>query len=559
MYGSYSSTTLAQRATVAEPAPRVRRVEPREKQRQVRLREGAEGEQGRVEHVAFGHGFRFTKLEDLGFAGYFQSFGLSSATCMCGASGVRFASFAQRAYDSKFGGLHELPLWGFHAVAPRSQLHRLLGRLPRFPAQLLASTESMRRESEKGDALRRAAQADTQRLERLAQVVASAVKDVSMATATTLPPAVPYRSCARRAILRAEIEQVNSTLQAELAKLDALTLSERASCVKALETLLLRHDLPHTRRSFSFQIKSSAPYAARLRATTPFGVAATLELDVPASHLFGHALRVDRVVERIEVQAPDGGGWLHKEGRIRPHRLEKFYVSQLELDAAESSIKLRSNVDGSGAGFDVIFRAEEPHVRLARVGDRDAAGEQPFDVAEADAANLLKLLEKLEAPAVDLAGHRRSLLQATLDHRPLGDHESPSVLVERLVAAMAPVTQEIARRSPSTTELVLKRLVSGGRREEIFVAKAELVKRLDHLPMHLRAIFGPLGLGEAGAASAAPHGGEPATLVMAKRSSAPEAQAVAVSHQVDVGVSDAPVVPNGHRGAESSRGSSGAT
>jgi hypothetical protein len=109
------------------------------------------------------------------------------------------------------------------------------------------------------------------------------------------------------------------------------------------------------------------------------------------------------------------------------------------------------------------------------------------------------------------------------------------VLVERLVAVMAPVTQEIARRSPSASELVLKRLVSGGRREEIFVAKAELVKRLDGLEPQLRTVFDPLGLGDGSAAAggvfatsrssgpaeaAAPHGSpEPPTLVMAKRSS----------------------------------------
>jgi hypothetical protein len=395
-------------------------------------------------------------------------------------------------------------------------------------------------------------QGDTQRLERLGQLVASAVKDVSLGHGDEDPTTRCAVAVVRSAsdLVRTEIEQVNATLQVELAKLDAIALSERGRCVKALETLLLRHDLPHSRRSFTLQVKAGAPYAARLRATTPFGVATTVELDVPASHLFGHALRVDRIVERLEVQAPDVGGWLHKEGRIRAQRLEKLYVAHLVLDADESSIKLRSNVDGSGAGFDVILRAEEPRVRLVRVVDRDASGDQPFEVSEADAESLQKLLEKLEAPILELAHHRRALVQATLDDRPLGDHETPSVLVERLVVVMAPVTQEIARRSPSTTELVLKRLVSGGRREEIFVTKAELVKRIEHLAAPLRAVFDPLGLGESSAPSTAPHGsGEPATLVMAKRSAAPEASAVAVTRQVDI--DEAAVVPNGHRGVES--------
>jgi hypothetical protein len=86
-------------------------------------------------------------------------------------------------------------------------------------------------------------------------------------------------------LVRSEIEQVNVTLQAELANLDMVRLSERLSCEKALETLLLRHDLPQTKRGLSLKLQPNGPYTARLRVSTPSGVAATLELDVPSSSL----------------------------------------------------------------------------------------------------------------------------------------------------------------------------------------------------------------------------------------------------------------------------------
>jgi tellurite resistance protein len=447
-----------------------------------------------------------------------------------------------------------------------------LGDCLDFSAQLVASTESMRREGENGEALRRAAHADTQRLERLAVVVSSAVKDISNGQVdnhTTRCAVAIVRSA--NDLVRTEIESVNSVLQAELAKLDANALAERAKCAKALETLLLRHDLPHTRRSLTLKTKAGAAYAARLRISTPFGIAATLDLEVPASHLFGHPLRVDRLIDRLEVQAPDVGGWLQKGGKIRPQRLEKLYVMQLDIDAAESFIKLRSSVEGTGPGFDVMVGAEEPRVRLVRAGDRESAAEQPFDVSGTDEGSVLVLLDKLEAASRDLAGHRKALVASTLDDRPLSDHDNPSVLVERLVAAMAPITQEIARRSPSNTELVLKRLVGGGRREEIFVTKAELLKRIEHLPAHLRSMFDPLALGSAfgalpiASAASAPAGGvEPPTLVMARRS--PDARSgepsrsasvasdpVIVSSQVDVGESDT-AEPNGQLDADWTRG-----
>jgi hypothetical protein len=477
-----------------------------------------------------------------------------------------------------------------------------LGDCLDFCAQLLASTESMRRETANGDALRRASQADAQRLERLASAVATAVKDASTHgdDHTTRCGVAIVRSSSD--LVRIEIDQVNSRLHAELAQLDATMLRERHSCVKALETLLLRHHLPQSRMSLTLQARANGPYGAWLRVGTPFGLGANLELDVPAAHVFGHALRVDRVIDRLEVQAPDTGGWLHKEGKIRAHRLEKLYVAHLDLDAEQSCIKLRAAADGSGPGFDVLVRAEAPVVRLVRVGERDTAPDEPFEVEDADAVALLKFMEKLETPARELVAHRKALVQANLDDRPLGEHDQPSVLAERLVAAVAPVTQEIARRSPSTTELVLKRMVSGGRREEIFVTKADLQRRIEHLPLPLRAVFDPLGLGAANGPaplvaaaparpaspetpaspeasrtrtssgspappSPAPPAKEPATLVMARRapgpdaptaepprpSSTPSQQPVFVSHQVEVGAAENTVDPSASPAVEAPR------
>jgi hypothetical protein len=53
---------------------------------------------------------------------------------------------------------------------------------------------------------------------------------------------------------------------------------------------------------------------------------------------------------------------------------------------------------------------------------------------------------------------------------------------------------EIARRSGAPGELVLRRDVGDGRREEIYVTKAELWERLLVLPPERRMAFTALGL-----------------------------------------------------------------
>jgi hypothetical protein len=121
---------------------------------------------------------------------------------------------------------------------------------------------------------------------------------------------------------------------------------------------------------------------------------------------------------------------------------------------------------------------------------------------------------------------------------------------------------------------VLKRLVSGGRREEIFATKAELLKRISHLPPELRTLFDPLALGatlggapSVSASAPAPAGADPATLVMARRGSAPDARSaepprpasppsdpVIVSRQVEIGAAEETAEPNGQLDAEWTRG-----
>jgi hypothetical protein len=408
-----------------------------------------------------------------------------------------------------------------------------------FCVELSLSTDGLQREAERGDALRSAARGDIDRLEKLGSGVALAVKSLSVGEGDS-----PTARCALAIIrstsdrVRSDVQEVNAALETEEAKLEVARAGERQNCVKALGQLLLRHDLPESSATLTLKARANAPYAAHLRTASSLGVVATIELEVPSSDLFGHVVRVDRVLDRLEVQAPEVGGWLHKERKMRPQRLEKLHVIELELGAKESFIKLRAGADGSGPGFDVLVSAEGPRVSLIRVAERESP-DPPFDVEEPDAGNLLALLQKFEAPAKALAAHRKALVQASLDDRPLRDHDSPTVLVERLVHAIAPVVREIALRSPSSTELVLKRLVGGGRREEIFVAKSELREKLDRLPIAYRALFDPLGLGDERAAvpssatpaarpasgaspGPAPHANEPPTLVMARRASAPD-------------------------------------
>src|SRR5947207_3319758 len=93
-------------------------------------------------------------------------------------------------------------------------------------------------------------------------------------------------------------------------------------------------------------VKLSDGEVARLEALE--GLAAVIELEVPPGHLLASIARVDKVVERLEVHAPESGGWLRKEVKLRPQRLDKEFITALVSGAQETLIHLRGAADGTG-------------------------------------------------------------------------------------------------------------------------------------------------------------------------------------------------------------------
>jgi hypothetical protein len=362
-----------------------------------------------------------------------------------------------------------------------------------FSVQVLLADQRITQGRTQTRLLEHATVAEVERLQKLAPLVAKALEGTPLGAADS-----PTARCAAAIthsandLVRAEAIRMRDALDAEIARRDAQAGQERDGCVKALEVLVVKHDLPGTVVDLHLALAGGTRYAGRSRLKTGFGLDAVMDLEIPAGNLFDRVVRVDRLMERLDVQAPEVGGWLHKEVKKRTQHLEKHHLLEFAFGASSGALKLRVNADGTGPGFDVLFAKEAPRVRLTRVEQQDGAAETPFDVDDDDAKSLLALYQKLAGPAGELSQHRRRLVEARVDGEVMRNHAKPAVLVERLIAAMAPVVQEIASRSQSPSELVLRRLLSGDRREEIFLSKAELKAKIEPLVEGNRALFDPL-------------------------------------------------------------------
>jgi hypothetical protein len=341
-----------------------------------------------------------------------------------------------------------------------------------------------------------AAAAEIERLERLQAAVASAVAHIPAGL-----PDSPTARCAsaitRSAaeLARAEVATVRTALTDDVTRLEGLAAQERQGAVRALEALLVKHDLPDSTTFVQVQVVDGARNRCLADVRTGFGLQAMLEVEPPEGSLWRHVVRVDRLMERLEIHTPEVGGWLHKEIKMKPHRLERLHVFRLAIEPGVRTLVLRVQPDGSGGGFDITFRDEEPRVQLLRVEEgatSAAAGTTPFAVPEADAGKLIELYAKLAAAVEDLLHHRKVVLNAMFKGQALGAGDTPAQVVEQLVATLAPVVQEIAARSQSPGELVLRRLIGDDRREEIFVPREDLRRKLEPLPPMRRPLFEPL-------------------------------------------------------------------
>ncbi len=364
-----------------------------------------------------------------------------------------------------------------------------------FSVQVLAADHRMREGEARVVEVRRACAEEVGRLEALGAAIARSVEGAPIGPAES-PTALCAQAVLRASAdqVRAAIDRVHATLTSDLAQSESQSGRERESVVAALSTLLLRHDLPEMTSELRLQQQGGTRYAAHVHTRSLDDLEAVLELEIAAAHPLAHVLRVEKLVERLEVQAPETGGWLRKEVKLRPQRLDKEYITELVLGGAQTIIKLRSAADGTGVGYDVLVRAEAPRVQLLRTGE--ATDLPAFDLGVDDAAKLIDLEAKLIAATGELLHARKALVDARLGDGPLAEWRNPKKMVERLVAKMAPVVQEIAKRSLTPTELVLKRQLGDGRREEIFVSRDELRRKLGPLANGSRALFAPLGLGE---------------------------------------------------------------
>jgi hypothetical protein len=336
----------------------------------------------------------------------------------------------------------------------------------------------------------RAADLEIERLNEFGRIVQSAIEEAPKGEESSETARCAERHTAlSKETVSASIEAVKATLAAETAQAEKDEAAQRDASFKALETLLLPHPPPESTVSTRLERRADGSYAVSLVGEATVGLKWRIDFAIPEGHILsGTTASVERLAPQMEFQAPEQTGWLKKEMKPRPQRLERLALVEATDDGSVITMKL-SPLAAGDQGFAFTVDPAASTVGATRTSGKE--GEVDFELTADDAAKISSLATKLRAALAELKSG--SLVEATLDEGEFAQRPVFRDLVERLVTKMSPVVQEIARHSLTQTELVIRRLRSDERREEIFLAKKTLRDKYAPLPREQRSLFDPFG------------------------------------------------------------------
>jgi hypothetical protein len=292
-----------------------------------------------------------------------------------------------------------------------------------------------------------------------------------------------------RDVVAFEVAALDGHLSGAISSHRATIQAARESGFRAVESFVLRHDLPDTTIGLRL-VAGETSYSGQALVTTPYGIEAAFELAIPAAHEWGRPRRVMDFSAGTEVHVPRESGWISK--RVEPHlvKLDRLFVSEVALSDEHALLLLRKG-PRSGSGYQLEVSSEgAPKAILRHLSEEGSPmPDEPLELSGEDGVHVLRLWSRVLDSTRDLEMRREAMREATFDGKPLREIDSPREVCERLVMVLTPIVQEIGHRSGAPGELVLRRDVGEGRREEVYITKAELQERVVTLPRHLQIVF----------------------------------------------------------------------
>ncbi len=227
--------------------------------------------------------------------------------------------------------------------------------------------------------------------------------------------------------------------------------------------------------------------------THAMGIVCEFDIDVAATS-WGKARKVSEFTTAVDLLIGAKKAWFSSQ--VTPERihLDDFFIGDVDVQDDGCLLLLRKKPDQPDS---YVFTASKANgvldVRVDRPGMAEA-GSLSEKLEAGDVAVFERLYTALQGSTGKLTSLRSRLRACRVDNVSALDPAGSLRLVERMVALFAPTVAEIAARSPNPHELSLKRETDEGKREELYLRRDDLHKKMEPLAGDGRRIFAPLGL-----------------------------------------------------------------
>jgi hypothetical protein len=324
---------------------------------------------------------------------------------------------------------------------------------------------------------------------------AGRLEDLERSLSSTLAPYIPMdkkagvtqgvaqkiAASAKQSIAEAK-RQIDGRIQALDAQAAPKTVADEV--LRALRPFFDAHELPSTSWIMSWDVRGLEPSADAVATAGRLVTSYALSPDP-----YRTPIRVEQLSEGVIVHMMRKG--VFGKAKPAPIDLGKYVMVAFERSANEQVVTLKENANKSAAGLRFALAGNSATwTSIGATGDADGDA-NPLDID--DLAPVRQLIERANATLKDLM-NRRTLVDLTVGGKGIGELDEPRLAPLELIAQLTPLARTIRQRSRMSGELVLKRDIGDGRREELFVPRATLSQQFARLPADYRKPFEEMGI-----------------------------------------------------------------
>jgi ribosomal protein L17 len=265
----------------------------------------------------------------------------------------------------------------------------------------------------------------------------------------------------------------------------ALAKTSSEAVMKALGPFFDQHQLPKAAWIMSWDVRGSEPHADAVATAGPISASFQLSPDP-----YRTPIRVEQLAERVVVHMMKKG--VFGKAKPAPVDLGKYVMVAFERtvhNVLVVTLKENPNKSSSGLRFSVGEKGAT-WVTISAAGDSEG---EDNELDMEDVAPVRSLAERAAAALKDLI-QRRTLVELTFNGKALADVSEPNRVPMELLAQLTPLARSIRDKSRMSGELVLKRDIGDGRREELFVPRSTLAQQFTRLPYEYRKPFEEMGI-----------------------------------------------------------------